>query len=91
MRSPDEQEEFLEHGRFGEGNRSLTLAGVPAFVKIGLAFIGVGCACIGAMVLFHIGRDDGGPFFVMGSILCGVVGAGLCLCGLVRKLLGGRG
>jgi hypothetical protein len=90
MRSPDEQEEFLEHGRFGQGKQRHTRARVPALVKTGLAFIGVGCACIGAMALFHIGRDDGGPFFVMGSILCGVVGAIFCLGGLVARLLGRR-
>jgi hypothetical protein len=60
MRSPEEQEVFLEHGRFGEEEQSLTKAGVPALVKIGLAIVGIGCVCIGAMVLFHVGRDDEG-------------------------------
>jgi hypothetical protein len=90
MRSPGEQEDFLERGRFGEGESSVPAVQIPTLAKIGLVLIGIGCACIGVIVIFQIGRDDGGPFLVMGSILCGIMGVGCCLGSWVRGLVGKR-
>jgi drug/metabolite transporter (DMT)-like permease len=84
MRSPREQEDFLEHGRFGEGDQKLHHTRVDRLVWIGLFFIVAGCACLGSAVIFGIGRDDGGPFFVYGFILGIAVGAAFCLIGFVR-------
>jgi len=49
---------------------SLTLSGEQGFFCIV-----AGCACLGSVALFGIGRDDGGPFFVYGFILDAALGA----------------
>ncbi len=89
MRSPEEQEQFLEHGRFGEGAQAITCAKIHLLVWIGLTFLLVGAALLGWAVVFKVGRDDGGPLFVMGFIVMGfiaasVVGVALCIWGLVH-------
>jgi len=84
MRSPQEQEDFLEHGRFAEGEQSLGRTRVDRFVWLGLLSIATAGACFGSAVLFQVGRDDGGPFVVMGSILALAVGVTFCVVGFVR-------
>jgi hypothetical protein len=90
MRSPKEQDDFLEHGRFGEGAPSLIRTAFSTPVIIGLVLIALGSALAGIAVLLGIGRDDGGPFFLMGFFLCVGVGSGFCLWGLVSKLISRR-
>jgi hypothetical protein len=85
MRSPQEQEEYLEHGRFGDGKPNLTCARVSPMVVVGLLFVAAGGALMPVAALLGIGRDDGGPFFVMGAIVSGTIGVALCLLGLVTK------
>jgi len=63
MRSPQEENEFLERGRFGEGEQSPSRIRVDGFLWIGLLFLAAAGACLGSTVVFRIGRDDGGPFF----------------------------
>ena len=84
MRSPQEQGDFLEHGRFGEGDQNLNRTKVDRLVWVGLLFIATAATCFGSAVLFRIGRDDGGPFFVIGSILGTVTGTVFCVYGFVR-------
>ena len=84
MRSPEEQEEFLEHGRFGEGPQEVATARIGKVLWIGLSFLFAAAALLGSAVGFKIGRDDGGPFFVMGFIAASAVGIVLCVWGLVR-------
>ena len=84
MRSPEEQEDFLEHGRFGEGTRTMARARVDQLVWIGLVILVAGGALLGSAALFNIGRGDGGPFFVLGSIVAAAVGVILCIWGFVR-------
>ncbi len=82
MRSPEEQEDFLERGRFGEGDQGLT-ARIPLLVGVGLFCFVDGASCLAAMILLDIGRDDGGPLYLMGAILSGVAGLVCCLLGWV--------
>jgi hypothetical protein len=84
MRSPKEQEEFLEHGRFGEGPQSIRRPRIDQFLWIGVIFLFAAGALLGSAVVFNIGRDDGGPFFVMGSIAASTLGGVLCVWGLIR-------
>ncbi|HZQ55713.1 MAG TPA: hypothetical protein VFB14_26180 [Bryobacteraceae bacterium] len=84
MRPADEQKEFLEHAQFGEGKQSLTHTKVDRLFWIGLLFLVAAGAILGSAVVFKIGRDDGGPLFMMGFIAAGAVGTVLCICGLVR-------
>ncbi len=84
MRSADEQEEFLERGRFGEGDQSPASIRVDRLFWIGLLFLIAAGAILGSPVVFRIGRDDGGPFFMMGFIAAGGIGIVLCTCGLLR-------
>jgi hypothetical protein len=78
MRSPREQEDFLERGRFGEGKQAPT-SPVPPLVGLGLFFIAVGCACLAAIVLLQLGRDDDGTLFLQRAILSGLAGVVCCL------------
>jgi hypothetical protein len=86
MRSPQEQDDFLNHGRFDEGNPSL----IRTAVIIGLVLIALGFALAGFSYLAGIGRDDGGPFFLMGFVLSVSIGLLFCLWGLVLKLTSKR-
>jgi hypothetical protein len=90
MRGPDEQEEFLEHGRFGEGEQSVRRVRLPPLVKVGFAFIGAGCFCIAAPVILRIGRDDGAPFLILGYIFCAILGVGFWVVQLVKTLMSSR-
>jgi|HubBroStandDraft_3_1064219.scaffolds.fasta_scaffold914727_1 hypothetical protein len=87
MRSPEEQDDFLEHGRFNESRAKSDWSAFSTPVTIGLILVVIGFACIGIGVLFGIGRDDGGPFLLMGFILSVAAGCGLFLWALVRKLM----
>lgn len=78
MRSADEQTEFLEHGRFGEGDQSPTRVKVDRLFWIGLLFLVASGAILASAIVFRIGRDDGGPLFVMGFIAAGGLGVVLC-------------
>jgi hypothetical protein len=84
MRSGEEQEDFLEHGRFGEGAESITRAKVDRLVWIGLLLLLAGGALLGSIAVFKIGRDDGGRFFVLRCIVASAVGVVLCIWGLAR-------
>jgi hypothetical protein len=84
MRSPEEQEDFLKHGRFGEGSQTIARSKIDKVLCIGLALLLAGGALLGSAVVFRIGRDDGGPFFLMGFIAATAVGIVLCVWGLVR-------
>jgi hypothetical protein len=90
MRSAERQSEFLEHERFG-GEETLTPTKVDQLLWIGLPFLlGAGVA-FGSAVVLGIGRDDGGPFFVMAplppvpSASCSV-SEGHCVCGLDSQM-----
>lgn len=84
MRSPEEQEDFLKHGRFGEGTQTIARPKIDKVFWIGVAFLLVGGTLLGSAVVFRIGRDDGGPLFFMGFIAASAVGVLLCIWGLTR-------
>src|SRR6185437_14817055 len=92
MRSSEEQQHFLEHERFGEQKPGLLGSAFPkaATVRSGLLAVGLGLLTFMVPVLLHIGRDDGGPFFLMASLALICLGALLCGIRLVsywrRKL-----
>ena len=90
MRSPEEQEDFLEHGRFGEGDQNLARTKLQVLVWIGLLFFAIAAACFGSIIAFQVGRDDGGPLLVQGAILALAIGAVLCTVGLVKMRSKGR-
>lgn len=93
MRSPDEQEDFLKYGRFGDGIQKVAKARVPVLVKIGLVFIGMGCATLAtSAILSELARERGqwylvGEAFDMGAALLASIGVGFCLLALVRRLV----
>lgn len=87
MRSPQEQEEFLKHPRFGEGNPSQIRTAFSKSVIIGFAMIAIGFLFIGSAVIFNIGRDDGGPLFMMGFIVSLIIGLGCLLWALTQKIV----
>ncbi|HEY1756066.1 MAG TPA: hypothetical protein VGG72_11760 [Bryobacteraceae bacterium] len=67
MRSPEEQEEFLTRGRFGE--EKVSKAPFPVPVKIGLLIIFTAVALVAYPLLFESGRNShGGIGYV--SLLC---------------------
>ena len=76
MRDTERQEEFLEHGRFGEGEEALTRTKIGRLLAAAITF--------GSVVVFDIGRDDGGPLLVMGSIALAAIGLIFSACGSVR-------
>jgi hypothetical protein len=81
MRSLNEQDEFLECGRFGGKRTPIAL-----LTKIGLFFIGGGCTCFSAIVFLNIDSDPISAAVsvpVTGSILCVCLGITLCICSLV--------
>lgn len=66
MRSPDEQEEFLKHGRFGDEKQKVAKARIPLLVKIGLDFIGMGCATLAtSAILAELARERGQWYLVV--------------------------
>jgi len=86
MRSPAEQEDYLESGRF-EPTRS----GLPKFdrsIWIGLLGIASGCAIFGAAVALGIGRDDGGPLFVIWAAGCAAAGSLSIIASVLRRWIG---
>jgi hypothetical protein len=84
MRDTERQEEFLEHGRFGEGEEALTRTKVGRLLWIGLFCLFAAAITFGSVVVFDIGRDDGGPLLVMGSIALAAIGLIFSACGSVR-------
>ena len=58
MRSDREQQEFLEHGRFGENNPRLPVQ-VPKLVIVGLFFLASGIAGLTLIWIFDIGEAEG--------------------------------
>lgn len=87
VRSPQEQEDFLKHGRFGEGSPSQIRTAFSKSVIIGSAMIILGFLFIGTAVIFKIGRDDGGPLFMMGFFASLIIGLGCFLWALTRKIV----
>jgi hypothetical protein len=87
VRKPEEQEEFLQHGRFGEGRPSQLRTAFSTPVIVGIAFIVLGFVMIGIAVVFKIGRDDGGPFFLMGFFGSLIVGFGFFVWVLAIKIV----
>ena len=83
MRNAQEQEDFLNRGRFAEGNSSQ----ISKLVITGFAFIALGLLLAGATVVFKIGRDDGGPYFVMGFFVSLIAGFGCFLWALAQKIV----
>ncbi|MGH9653323.1 MAG: hypothetical protein ACRD6B_07635 [Bryobacteraceae bacterium] len=86
MRAPDEQEDFLERGRFGEGKQRVGGNTLNPLVKWALIFFGITIVCIAVPVVLSIGRDDGGPFFLQGAMLCVLLGVGFLIDAGVRAL-----
>jgi hypothetical protein len=86
MRSPREQEQFLERGRFGEGKPSPIRTAFSKPVIIGIGLMIFGASLLGIAALFEIGRDDGGPLFIMGWIVSSVAGLLCFLWALWGKL-----
>ena len=86
MRKPQDQEDFLTRGRFGDGCQSQMRTGFSWPVIIGSAFIVLGFLFIVIASLFKIGRDDGGPFFAMGFFASLIFGLGCFLWALARKI-----
>jgi hypothetical protein len=89
MRSPQEQEDFLERGRFGEGSPGLIRTAFSRPVIVGIGLIIFGASLLGIAALFKIGRDDGGPLFIMGWIVSSVAGLLCFLWALWGKLRSG--
>ena len=79
MRSPEEQSDFLEHGRFGEGAQTIALPKIDEVLWISFAFLLIGGVLLGSVVAFRIGRDDGGPIFLTGFIAASGVRLVLCV------------
>lgn len=92
MRSREEQQHFLDHERFGEQKLRLFRSAIPktAIARLGLLAVVLGLLIFILPVLLHIGRDDGGPLFLMASSALICLGALLCGISLVlywrRKL-----
>ncbi len=84
MHTPEERDEFLEHGRFGEGEHSIYRTRVDPIVWLGLPLLVAAGAYLGLSGILGIGRDPGGPPLFLASILAGSLGALLCVVGLVR-------
>jgi len=61
VRSAQEQEDFLNRGRFGDGVPSQIRTAFSRLVIIGFAFIALALLFMSTAVVFKIGRDDGGP------------------------------
>ena len=100
MRTPDEQDEWLERGRFAEGRREVAETcsrpariveqvreALNSLVMWSFILFGMGFVCAAATVVFKIGRDDGGPFFLLGAVLCAFLGVGFLIAAGVRSLL----
>jgi hypothetical protein len=75
----------------GQTRNRLIHSAFPRSSIIGLVLIAIGIALIGIALLFGIGRDDGGPFFVMGCILSVALGFAFFLWGFLRELVSRRG
>lgn len=90
MRTPDEQEDFLARGRFGNNRRALFRDLVPHswLLRSGLALIIAGVAAFLVVVVSGGGLEDTGPLFTTliaaGGISLGIL---LCLAALVVKVL----
>src|ERR1700733_13069317 len=75
MRSPDEQEEFLEHGRFGEGKRSG--GPMPPLVRIALLLVLAAILFVAYPLLFEAGRSShGGIFYIVGAMYLAIAAVG---------------
>ncbi|GEM_PF-6802309 len=85
-KSPEEQEDFLQHGRFGEGQPKVRRPLSP-LVKAAMVCFGLAIVSIAVPVLLHIGRDDGSPFFLLGAIFCFAQGLAFAITAGVRELL----
>lgn len=85
MRHSEEQKEFLERGRFGEGEVTLARTKVDGFFGTGLVFLIAAVATIfGPTVLFGQGGTGGGYVILAVFIASATIGILLCICGLVR-------
>lgn len=84
MRSPDEQERYLAHGRFVERNQVRLV--YDRQLKLGILCIAIGAALMGALWLFNIGRDDGGPLVVIAALVSGAAGVLFWAWGLARHI-----
>jgi hypothetical protein len=89
-RSSEEQQHFLERERFGE-RRGLLADTIPrsGWVRAGFGLSFVGIALVVAPALARIGRDDGGPFFLIGAMASVACGIGCFLVAVLRRLFRG--
>ena len=82
MRSHEKQENFLEHGRFGEDAQSMASAKVDQLIStIGLLFLVAAGALL--VVASEIGKKVV-PFFVYGFIVASAIGVVLVIWGNFR-------
>ena len=75
----------------GQTRNRLIHSAFPRSSIIGLVLIAIGIALVGIALLFGIGRDDGGPFFLGGGILSVGLGFAFFLWGFLREALSKRG
>jgi hypothetical protein len=75
MRSREEQEEFLQHGRFGEGKQSPTRTPVPCLVASGPVLVIAGLVySFSFRIRDAQGMETIGFVLLCGSVLSAVVG-----------------
>jgi hypothetical protein len=85
MRSSDQQDDFLQHGRFGEGPQTLSRRRVHPPLWIGLVCFGAAAIFVGVIKVFQIGGHDvGGLDLLYASILAVAVGVIFSIAGLFQ-------
>jgi hypothetical protein len=90
LRTPEEQEQFLEHARFGKDQHDLIRGAVPRgkLLRCGLAFISAAVIPFLAVVALGGGLEDAIPlftiFFALGSALVGIV---CCIAALITRVM----
>jgi hypothetical protein len=91
MRTPKEQDEFLERGRFGKGDRSFRATRIDTVVWLGMLFIAAGLILFSLPWLSESARAaHGGLLFLIGARLSGGVGVVVCIVGFIRMKFRGR-
>ena len=88
MRSPEEQEAFLQHGRFSMGGRAREVFPRGRLLRLGLILLGTGGIAILAVVLLGGSLEDSGPLitiFVAAAIA--IIGFLCCAVALIVRLL----
>jgi hypothetical protein len=85
MRSSEQQNEYLERGRFGEGPESPVRKKSDCRLWLGLACFVIAAFMVGSLKVFQIGGHDALGFSLFcASILAVIAGIVLSVVGLFR-------